>query len=168
MDRRITLGALVVVVLVAGAGLRYYFSPAQVIRRSIMSAATAFGEERLLATMKPIFKGYRDPYGLDFEFLLAHIKSLMDSCEGLDLEIDVAAVEVKGDSASMDISFTLTGTCEGQSGAILGTPAEPCAATLKWEKKAPGFRIVTTSDVDLPPYRDQLRRRAGNEPQESE
>jgi hypothetical protein len=159
LDRRIVTAALLAVVIAGGLWLRHYLSPPQVIRRSLFRAVEAFEAERLISTLTPFFKGYNDAYGQDFELLAGNVKMVMDTYDDLDLELEVVALGLEEEQYRMEIRFVLDGRYQAQRGHILGSPQEPCRATLVWAEKPDGHKIITTQEVDIPRFRDELRAR---------
>ena len=61
---------LAVVVVIA---VRHYFSPGEVVKRKLIATIEAFVEERLLALMSGISRGYTDPWGLNYETLAGYL-----------------------------------------------------------------------------------------------
>jgi hypothetical protein len=156
VDRRVVLLVLALAAAGAAVGLKLYFSPPRVIQRTLRGSVRSFEEGRILGAMQAFSRTYRDEYGLDFEVLAANVKSLMDSCTELRLWLDADEVGVTGEQATVVTRFVLTGTCEGESGSLLGTVVDPAEATLHWRKEMPGWRIVTTTDLHAPGLEDGL------------
>ena len=154
--------ALIVVALVlvfGGLWLRHYFSPGEVVKRKVAATIEAFEEERLLAVMSGISRSYRDPWGLDYETLAGHIRSVMETYDELDLDFDLGEPLVDGERVQIGIEFVLWGRYEGARGYVLGSRAEPCTAVLLWRKETPGWRFTSTPELDIPEIRQELEER---------
>lgn len=154
MSKRVVIVALIV----AGAGLwvRWYLSPEQVIRRSVNGVVEAFENERLLAVMAVFDRGYGDPWGHDYEALGGIFAAAFDELEGLDVEVSELDVTVDGENARTSLRFVVSGVADGVDGLLFGEPSRPCTATLEWAKRQQGWRITTTSRLDIPELRDEL------------
>jgi len=150
--------ALIAVLVVVSVGLwvRWHLSPEQVIRRSFMGAVEAFENERLLAVMAVFNRGYGDPWGHDYESLGGIFAAAFDELDGLDVDVSELDVTVDGETARTSLRFVVSGTSDGSYGPVFGEPSRPCTATLGWAKRPQGWRIVTTSRLDIPELRDEL------------
>jgi hypothetical protein len=150
--------ALIVVLVgvAAGLGLRWYLSPEQVIRRSFTGAVEAFEGERLLAVMSVFDRGYRDSWGHDYESLGGIFAAAFDELDDVDVEVVELEVTVDGETARTSLRFVVSGTADGADGPLFGEPSRPCTATLEWAKRPQGWRITTTSRLDIPELRDEL------------
>jgi len=154
MSKRVVIVALIV----AGAGLwlRWYLAPEQVIRRSVQRTVEAFEGEQLLAVMAAFDRGYRDPWGHDYEALGGIFAAAFDEFEGLDVDVSELDVTVDGETARTSLRFVVSGAADGVDGPLFGEPSRPCTATLELSKRPQGWRITTTSRLDIPELRDEL------------
>ncbi|MCJ7754913.1 MAG: hypothetical protein MUP13_10150, partial [Thermoanaerobaculales bacterium] len=66
MSKRTALIALAILAIVGLISLRHYFSPGEVVKRKFIATIEAFEEERLLAVMSGVSRGYSDPWGLNY------------------------------------------------------------------------------------------------------
>ena len=140
-------------------GVRHYFSPGEVVKRKLVATIDAFHEERLLAVMSSISRTYSDPWGNDYELLAGYLNEVMDTYDNLDLDFVLAKPVVTDDAVRIGMEFVLWGRFEGTRGYILGTVPQPCTATLVWRKETPGWRLVSTSELDIPELREELNAR---------
>jgi hypothetical protein len=162
MSRRTVLIALVLLAAIAVISFRHYFSPGEVVRRTLISTIEAFEEERLLAVMSRISRGYSDPFGFDYETIGGSLNQAMETYENLDLEYVLAKPEVSGEEVRIEVEFVLWGRYQGTRGSVVGSITEPCTATVLWRKEAPGWRFVSTPGLDIPELRDELASRRRN------
>jgi len=157
MDRRWIVRLVVVGVAVALAlVIRSYFSPANVVKRSLRAAVESFEQEQMLGAMHPVSRGYRDRWGMSYEAVAGHLRSVMDSFDAIEVDLEPPAVTVEGDDAVVRMRFVVSGSDGGSRGYVLGSRAEPCSATQRWRKEAQGWRIVTTDELDIPELREEL------------
>ena len=157
MDRRWIARLVVVgVVLTLALVIRSYFSPANVVKRSLRAAIESFEEEQMLGAMHPVSRRYSDRWGMGYEAIAAHLRGIMDGFDALKVDLDPPDVTVEGDEAVVQMRFVITGNDGANRGYVLGSRAEPCTASLRWRKEPQGWRIVTTEELDIPELRDEL------------
>jgi hypothetical protein len=157
MDRRWAARLIVVAVVVAlGLVIRSYFSPANVVKRSLLAAIESFEQEQMLGAMHPVSRRYSDRWGMSYEAVAAHLRGIMESFDALEVDLDPPDVTVEGDEALVRMRFVVSGHAGGNSGYVLGSRAEPCTASQRWRKEPQGWRIVTTEELDIPELRDEL------------
>jgi len=161
MARRILTIAVAVAVLAGILWVKGHFAPENVIRRAFLEAKAAFEREEILATMKVFDRAYRDQFGNSFESIAGHVRLLHETYDDLELTLEPPDITLAGDTAELRIRFILWGSAEGQRGYIIGSLTDPCTATLQWAKRREGWRIVTTSDLDIPELRSELERARG-------
>lgn len=154
VSNRVLIAVLVLVA--AGLWVRWYLSPEQVIRRSFVGAVEAFENEQLLAVMSVFDRGYRDPWGHDYESLGGIFAAAFDDLDALDVTIAQLDVAVDGETARTGLRFVISGIADGVDGLLFGEPSRPCTATLEWAKRPQGWRITSTSRLDIPELRDEL------------
>ncbi len=160
MERKQLIRVVLFVFLVVGAlGLRNYFSPGAVVRRQIFEAVASFKNEKILGVMSKISRSYTDDWGGSYESLGAQIQSMMESYDGLTMDVDINSLETGDGEARVELAFVVGGRTEVGRGNILGTDLDPCRATLRWVKEEPGWRLVETEELDVPQYREQLQER---------
>jgi hypothetical protein len=157
--KHVNLLVLVVVAVAVALWLRHYLSPEQVVRRQLAETVAAVENEAILGVMPKISRGYHDAWGGSYESLGGHLQSLMDAYDELDVDFDIGAVEVGKGRVRLGVVFVVSGSADGVRGTVLGTPSEPCGATLIWDKEQPGWRLVETEELDIPEYREELDRR---------
>ena len=155
-SRFMTVGILVVVVVGGGLFLRHYFSPGEVVKRKLHATIDAFEEERLLAVMSGISRGYSDRWGLSYESLGGQLHETMDTYDDLRVDLEVGAPVVAESEVRIDIEFVLWGCYEGTRGYVVGSLSDPCTATLLWRKETPGWRFASTLELDIPEFRHEL------------
>ncbi len=151
--------ALLAGALAAGLWVRHYLAPENVIRRGLGAGIAAFEQERMLGATKPVSRAYQDRWGMTSESLAGHMREVMDTYDGLQVDLEPFAVEVHGEEASTALRFILWGSYEGTRGYVIGSLQEPCTATLQWREEPVGWRIVSISELDIPELRDELARR---------
>jgi hypothetical protein len=144
------------VAAVAALWLRSYLSPTAVVSRKLRAAVAAFEEERLLAVMAAVSRGYSDPWGVDYETLGGHLDRLMRDYDGLDVELALGEALVAGEEVRIGLEFAVSGRGEEGWDEVLGSATEPCAAVLVWRKETPGWRLASTLELDIPELRDEL------------
>lgn len=159
-SRFMTVGILVVVVVGGGLFLRHYFSPGEVVKRKLHATIDAFEEERLLAVMSGISRGYSDRWGLSYESLGGQLHETMDTYDDLRVDLEVGAPVVAESEVRIDIEFVLWGRYEGTRGYVVGSLSDPCTATLLWRKETPGWRFASTLELDIPELRHELDARS--------
>lgn len=147
---------VLLVLVVAGLWTRWYLSPEQVIRRSVNGTAEAFENERLLAVMAVFDRAYGDTWGHDYEALAGIFTAAFEDLDDLDVDLSEVDVAVDGETARISLRFTVSGSAGGVDGPLFGEPSRPCTATLEWLKRPQGWRITTTSRLDIPELRDEL------------
>ncbi len=144
------------VVAVAALWLRSYLSPTAVVARKLRAAAAAFEEERLLAVMAAVSRGYSDPWGVDYETLGGHLNRLLHDYDGLGVALAVGDATAAGAEVRIAVEFVVSARAGEGREQILGSTGEPCAAVLLWRKEAPGWRLASTLELDIPELRDEL------------
>lgn len=154
---KIAVAAFVAVTVVIG--LRHYFSPGEVVKRKLVATIDAFHEERLLAVMSSVSRAYSDPWRFDYELLAGYLNETMDTYDDLDLDFVLGKPVVGDDEVRIGMEFVLWGRYEGTRGYIVGTVSQPCTATVVWRKETPGWRFVSTAELDIPELRDELEAR---------
>ena len=161
MDRRqLVLVVLVVAGVAAALWIRAWLSPGQAVRRQLAEAVAAVESERILGVMPKVSRGYSDRWGNTYESVGGHIQALMDAFDGLDVDLDVTGAEVGEGEVRLGVSFVVSAAADGGREAVLGTPGDPCRATLLWRKEQSGWRLVETEELDIPELRDELQRRS--------
>ena len=158
-SKKKALVALAVVLVVGGLWLRHYFSPGEAVKRKLVATIEAFEEESLLRVMSRISRSYRDPWGLDYETLGGHMRSVMETYDELDLDYSLGEPLVDGERVQIGIEFVLWGRYEGTKGYVIGSRSEPCTAVLLWRKETPGWRFASTPELDIPELREELEDR---------
>lgn len=162
MRSKTTILVLAMVLAVGALWLRHYLSPAEVVRRKVLSTVAAFEDERLLAVMAVVSRSYSDPWGGDYEALAGNLRQLMESYEELRVDHAFGAIEARDDQVTIGLEFVVSGRSRDERESILGSRAEPCTAVVVWRKETPGWRLASTVELDIPELRDELeQRRAG-------
>jgi hypothetical protein len=110
--------------------------------------------------MPKISRSYTDRWGGSYEGVGGHVQSVMDAYDNLDLDIDIAAVEVDDGEVRVGLRFVVSGTSDRGREAVLGAPLDPARATLLWRKEKAGWRLLETEELDIPELRDELEARA--------
>ncbi len=149
-------GLSVIVIVGGGLWIRHYFSPGEVVKRKLHATIDAFEEERLLAVMSGISRGYSDRWGLSYESLGGHLHETMNTYDDLRVDIEIGAPIVAESEVRIDIEFVLWGRYEGKRGYVIGTLSEPCTAVLLWREETPGWRFASTLELDIPELRHEL------------
>jgi hypothetical protein len=158
-QRTIRIAVAGVIAIAIVIGVRHYFSPGEVVKRKLVATIDAFHEERLLTVMSSISRTYSDPWGNDYELLAGYLNEVMDTYDDLDLDFVLAKPVVADDEVQIGIEFVLSGRFEGTRDSVLGTDSQPCTATVVWRKERPGWRLVSTSKLDIPELREELNAR---------
>jgi hypothetical protein len=156
MSKRTALIALAVLAVVVVISLRHYFSPGEVVKRKLLATIEAFEEERLLAVMSGISRGYSDPWGLHYETFAGYLNETMETYDDLDVDSLISTPVVGEGEVRIDIQFVLWGRYEGTKGYVLGSITDPCTATLLWREETPGWRLASTEELDIPELRNRL------------
>jgi hypothetical protein len=159
MTKRTVLVALLLFAAVAVVSFRHYFSPGEVVRRKLISTIEAFEEERLLAVMSGVSRGYTDPFGFNYETIGGYLNEAMETYENLDVDYVLGKPAVSDEEVRIAIEFVLWGRYQGTRGYVIGSISDPCTATFLWRKETPGWRFVSTPDLDIPELRDELAAR---------
>ena len=144
---------LAVVVVIA---VRHYFSPGEVVKRKLIATIEAFEEERLLALMSGISRGYTDPWGLNYETLAGYLNETMDTYDDLDVDSLLSKPVVGEGEVRIDIQFVVWGRYEGTKGYVVGSITDPCTATVLWREEKTGWRLASIEELDIPELRHQL------------
>jgi hypothetical protein len=150
---------LAVVVVIA---VRHYFSPGEVVKRKLIATIEAFEEERLLALMSGISRGYTDPWGLNYETLAGYLNETMDTYDDLDVDSLLSKPVVGEGEVRIDIQFVVWGRYEGTKGYVVGSITDPCTATVLWREEKTGWRLASIEELDIPELRHQLESRRKN------
>jgi hypothetical protein len=160
MERKQLTYVVLLVVVVAGAlGMRNYFLPGTVVRRQIFEAVASFKNEKILGVMSKISRSYTDDWGGSYESLGAQVQSMMESYDGLTMDVDISSVEMGDGEARIELAFVVGGRTQVGTGNILGTDLDPCRATLRWIEEEPGWRLAETEELDIPQFREELEAR---------
>ena len=154
--RTIKLVVTAAVALVVLIAVRHHFSAGEVVKRKVGTTIEAFEEERLLAVMSSISRRYSDPLGLDYEVLGGHLGQVMETYDDLDVDFVLTETSIAKDEVRVGVEFVLWGRFEGTRGYVVGSISEPCSAMLLWRKEAPGWRLASTEDLDLPEFREEI------------
>ena len=156
MSKRMALISLAVLVVVGFISLRHYFSPGEVVKRKFIATIEAFEEERLLAVMAGISRGYSDPWGLNYETLAGYLNETMETYDDLDVDSLLSEPVVGEGEVRIDIQFVVWGRYEGTKGYVIGSITEPCTATVLWREEKIGWRFASTEELDIPELRSQM------------
>ncbi len=114
MSKRTVLTGLAILVVVGFISLRHYYSPGEVVKRKFIATIEAFEEERLLAVMSGISRGYSDPWGLNYEILAGYLNETMETYEDLDVDSLISKPVVGEGEVRIDIQFVVWGRYEGR------------------------------------------------------
>lgn len=156
MSKRTVLTGLAILVVVGFISLRHYYSPGEVVKRKFIATIEAFEEERLLAVMSGISRGYSDPWGLNYEILAGYLNETMETYEDLDVDSLISKPVVGEGEVRIDIQFVVWGRYEGTKGYVVGSITDPCTATVLWREEKTGWRFASTEELDIPELRHQL------------
>lgn len=156
---RATLVVSVVVIVAGGLWLRSYFSPGKIVTRKVLATVEAIEEERLLGVMAAVSRSYSDQWGNTYESVGGHLNQLMETFEDIDVDLVMGGVEATTDEVRIGLEFVVTARYDGARESVFGSGAQPCAAVLVWRKDAPGWRLASTADLDIPELRDELEAR---------
>ena len=156
MSKRTALIVLAVLVVVGIISLRHYFSPGEVVKRKFLATIEAFEEERLLAVMSGISRGYSDPWGLNYETFAGYLSETMETFDDLDVDSLLSKPVVGESEVRIDIQFVVWGRYEGVKGYVIGSITEPCTATVLWREEKTGWRFASTEKLDIPELRREL------------
>ena len=156
MSKRTVLIGLAILAGVGFISIRHYFSPGEVVKRKFIATIEAFEEERLLAVMSGISRGYSDPWGLSYETFAGYLNETMETYEDLDVDSLISKPVVGEGEVRIDIQFVVWGRYEGTKGYVVGSVTEPCTATLLWREEQIGWRFASTEELDIPELRNQL------------
>ena len=162
MKSKTSVLVLAGVVIVGGLWLRHYFSPGEVVRRKLLATVAAFEEERLLSVMAAVSRSYSDAWGFDYETLGGSLHQVMESFDDLDVDLVFGTIEASDERVTISLEFVVSGRSEGARESVVGTSTEPCTAVLEWRKETPGWRLVSTLDLDIPELRSELESRRRN------
>ena len=156
MSKRTALIGLAILAVVGFISLRHYFSPGEVVKRKFIATIEAFEEERILALMSGISRGYSDPWGLSYETLAGYLNETMETYEDLDVDSLISKPVVGEGEVRIDIQFVVWGRYEGTKGYVVGSITDPCTATVLWREEKTGWRFASTEELDIPELRSQL------------
>lgn len=160
MKQRFVKSAILIAIIGAGGlWLRHYLSAAEVVKRKLMATVEAFEEERLLGVMAAVSRSYSDPWGFDYESLAGILNQIVDGYDDLDVKLSLGDVAASDTDVRIGLEFVVSGRDRGTTEYVVGSGAEPCSAVLVWHKEAPGWRLVSTADLDIPELRDELEAR---------
>jgi hypothetical protein len=148
--------SLAVLAVVGFISLRHYFSPGEVVKRKFIATIEAFEEERLLAVMSGISRGYSDPWGLSYETLAGYLNETMETYDDLDVDSLISKPVVGEGEVRIEIQFVVWGRYEGTKGYVVGSITDPCTATVLWREEKTGWRFASTEELDIPELRHQL------------
>ena len=154
--RNIKIAVIAVLAIVVFIGVRHYFSPGEVVKRKLIATIEAFEEERLLAVMSSISRGYSDPWGLNYETLAGYLNETMETYDDLDVDSLISEPVMGVGEVRIDIQFVVWGRYEGTKGYVVGSITDPCTATLLWREETPGWRFTSTEELDIPELRHEL------------
>ena len=154
--RVVKYGIVAILAIVAVIGVRHYFSPGEVVKRKLIATIEAFEEERLLAVMSGISRGYSDPWGLNYETLAGYLHETMETYDDLDVDSLLSKPVVGEGEVRIDIQFVVGGRYEGTKGYVVGSITDPCTATVLWREEKTGWRFTSTEELDIPELRRQL------------
>ena len=126
------------------------------VKRKLHATIDAFEEERLLAVMSGISRGYSDRWGLSYESLGGHLHETMDTYDDLRVDLELATPIVAETEVRIEIRFVLWGRYDGTRGYVVGSLSDPCTATLLWREETPGWRFASTLALDIPELRHEL------------
>jgi len=160
--RVIKIVVVAILAIVAVIGVRHYFSPGEVVKRKLIATIEAFEEERLLAVMSGISRGYSDPWGLNYETLAGYLHETMETYDDLDVDSLLSKPVVGEGEVRIDIQFVVWGRYEGTKGYVVGSITDPCTATVLWREEKTGWRFTSTEELDIPELRHQLDSRRKN------
>jgi len=156
MSKRAVLIGLAILAIVGFISLRHYFSPGEVVKRKFIALIEAFEEERLLAVMSGISRGYSDPWGLNYETLAGYLNETMETYDDLDVDFLLSEPVVGESEVRIGIQFVVWGRYEGTKGYVVGSITEPCTTTVLWREEKTGWRFASTEELDIPELRQQL------------
>ena len=154
--RVIKIVVVAILAIVAVIGVRHYFSPGEVVKRKLIATIEAFEEERLLAVMSGISRGYSDPWGLNYETLAGYLHETMETYDDLDVDSLLSKPVVGEGEVRIDIQFVLWCRYEGTRGYVVGSITDPCTATVLWREEKTGWRFTSTEELDIPELRREL------------
>lgn len=154
---------VVIVVAVAALALwiKSYFSPVNVVKRSLFAAIDAFEQEQIIGSVQPISRSYHDRWGMSYESIAGNLRSAIDTYDDMSLELEPPAITAEGDEIRVRMRFILWGSYQGTRGYVVGSLADPCTAIQVWRKEPQGWRVITTEELDIPELRDELAEMAG-------
>jgi hypothetical protein len=93
---------------------------------------------------------------MSYESLAGHMKAAMDTYDDLEVDLTMPSISVDGERATMSFHFILWGTYEGTRGYIFGSRSDPAKAILAFRKETPGWRIISTEELDIPELNEEL------------
>ena len=127
-----------------------YFSPEHAVRRRLKAAVQAFEQEKFLDLARLVSRRYSDPNGLDYESLLGAAHTAFETYADLKLDLDLGSISIAGDSATVPVSFRVSGKLEGRAGTIAGSRSDPARAVLKLAKEHGDWMLTSIESLDLP------------------
>jgi hypothetical protein len=147
------------VVLIGVLWLRHYFSPGEVVKRKLFGTVEAFEKESLLGVMAAISRSYSDPWGFDYETVGGNLHQIMESYDDLDVDVVIGGVAASEEQVRIGFEFVVSGRYDGAKESVVGSGGDPCTAVLVWRKEAPGWRLASTAELDIPELRGELEAR---------
>ncbi len=156
---KVTLVMVGMAVVVGGLWLRHYFSPGEVVKRKLLATVEAFEKESLLGVMAAISRSYSDPWGFDYETLGGNLHQIMESYDDLDVDVVIGGVAASDEQVRIGFEFVVSGRYDGAKESVVGSGGDPCTAVLVWRKEAPGWRLASTAELDIPELREELEAR---------
>ncbi len=156
---KMTLVMVALVVVVGGLWLRHYFSPGEVVKRKVLATIEAFETESLLGVMAAVSRSYSDPWGFDYETLGGNLHQVMEAYDDLDVDLVIGDVAASEERVLVGLEFVVSGRYEGTRESVVGSSGQPCTAVVVWRKEAPGWRLASTAELDIPELRGELEAR---------
>ena len=146
--RRLIL--VIALIAIAAVLARGYISPERAVRRQINALVRAFEQEKFLDLARLVSRRYADPNGLDYESLLGTAHGAFETYSDLKLSLDLGLISIAGDSATVPLSFRVSGRAEGRAGSIAGSRSDPARAVLKFAKEHGDWMLISIESLDLP------------------
>jgi hypothetical protein len=156
---KMTLVMVALVVVVGGLWLRHYFSPGEVVKRKVLATIEAFETESLLGVMAAVSRSYSDPWGFDYETLGGNLHQVMEAYDDLDVDLVIGDVTASEERVLVGLEFVVSGRYGGTRESVAGSSGQPCTAVVVWRKEAPGWRLASTAELDIPELRGELEAR---------
>lgn len=147
---------LALLLVAGGLWLRSYLAPGAAAKRQLRSMIEAFEEERLLAVMSAVSRGYEDHLGFDYESFAGVVSETINTYDDLDVDLIITGSDAADTEVRIAIQFIVWGSVEGSRGYIVGSMTDPCTATVLFREETPGWRLASTLQLDVPELRDEL------------